>query len=334
MCKANRKYLALRYGCGIGRMIPQDCGDPLCIECERNRARDRQKKWLPVLESMKSPRMLTLTIKNGSDLAERIRLLQVSFRHLLDLRIGARNLAGLKHEAMQWLTGHLVKLYEAGEITEIESSSRWRQWESSLERFENDVRLYHAKKNKWPRMRDLIGRGFATLEITRGNDGWHPHRHLVSDGRFIPWPLLVVGWIRATDGAGEIVDIRAMGKTQKDIKEAAKYVTKAWQIPEEYHAEFRQAIRGLKRVWPLGGATPAEIETICPFCGDPACHARMLGIGEEFERGKVGESDLVILRMAPREFMAFIKSPDGWRSIPLDLIPKDFACHSEMNRGP
>jgi hypothetical protein len=324
------------WGCNIGQLVPADCGDPLCVPCEKQRARERRGKWLPVLKAMRRPRMMTLTVVNGADLAERIETLQRSFRRFLDTRLGPRNWPEFERVAFEYLDDHFDRLVHEGQITEIERISRDSFWAQSIQRFKESIERYHDLEERWPRVRDLIGEGFASLEITWSEKGWHPHRHLCLDGQFFPWPLLVAIWMRATKGDGQIADIRKIdNRYDKSIQEVAKYLSKTWEIPEEKHDEFRAAIRGLKRIWPIGGAKPVEPEHTCPFCEDPACHGHFLCQGEEFERGKVGDTEMMVIKAQDGQYYLFaLQAGVGWRSLPLDLITKSFACHSLVIRGP
>jgi len=339
MCKLNGLYTLIGRSCGISEVVPLDCGDPLCPDCEKRRSRERRDHWKPVFEAMRNPRMMTVTIRNGSDLKERIGVLQKAFRKLLDYRYGPRNLARVAEMAKPFLEEHYAPLVAAAVITEVESFQRIADFETSIARFEGTVNQFKRKRDKWPRMRDLIGKGFATLEITCAEDAdcWHVHRHLCVDGYYIPWPLLAVVWRIVTVEEGQIVDIRAMDNTyDRSINEVTKYLAKVWDIPSDKKSEFRGAVRGLKRIWPLGGAKPVIVDRVCPYCADPECKGHMLDTGEVFRRGTYGETEIMSLRcLSDDRIVIFALDPEkGWRSIPLDLISKDFAWHSAVEHAP
>ena len=339
MCKLNGLYTLINRTCGAGTIVPLDCGDSLCPDCEKRRSRERREHWNPVFEAMRNPRMITLTIRNGSDLKERIMVLQKSFRKLLDFRYGPRNMDKVSALAGIFLIDHYVDLVADGTIDREESLKRIDKFNQSMRRFAGAVNQYHARMGKWPRMRDLVGRGFATLEITCSEDPecWHAHRHLCVDGHFIPWPVLACVWNVVTETEGEIVDIRFMDNhNDRSIREVTKYLAKPWDIPNDKKPEFRVAVRGLKRIWPLGGAKPVIEEKICPYCNDPGCRGHMLDTGEAFKRGRLGDTEILAVRCFSDNSVAlFALDPEkGWRRVALDLITKEIAWHSLTEHVP
>jgi hypothetical protein len=339
VCNLNGMYALIGRSCGVSEIVPLDCGDPLCPDCEKRRSKERRAHWSPVFEAMRNPRMLTLTIKNGVDLKERIGVLQASFRKLLDFRYGARNLSLVADQAGPFLQAHYAALVAEGTLTEVEAAQRVADFEKSIKRFTGTVNKYKRNNDKWPRMRDLVGKGFATLEITcsQAEECWHVHRHLCIDGFYIPWPLLACVWRIVTRDEGLIVDIRPMDNTySKSINEVTKYLAKAWDIPAGKKDEFRAAVRGLKRIWPLGGAKPVIVDRICPYCNEPTCRGHLLDQGEAYQRGTLADIEVVALRcLSDESVKIFILDREkGWRNAPLDLIPKDFAWHSLKEHAP
>lgn len=90
--------------------------------------------------------------------------------------------------------------------------------------------------------------GLAVLEITYDPDTtrYHPHLHVLCDGRFIAQAALANEWERIT-GDSRIVDIRYISRPDH----AAKYVTKYLTKPIDhaiYHSEpgLKEAIEALK----------------------------------------------------------------------------------------
>lgn len=65
--------------------------------------------------------------------------------------------------------------------------------------------------------------GCAFLEVTWNGETrrWHPHLHLVAEGKFIEQRLLSDAWVKAT-GDSPVVDIRAI----RDHRKIAQYITK------------------------------------------------------------------------------------------------------------
>lgn len=296
--KAEIKALGEPEGAGHGRIkIVRTCGDvqtvrelcsnPLCASCEKIKADKRRMAWYPVLKAMKNPRMLTFTIRDGPDLRERMNFLQESFRRFMSLRLGPRNLDKLISEALGFVSAQTAVQVAKGTKIEAQRQSDLTRWEKSLQAFKLAVIRRHDKKGKWPELRHMIGKGFAAIETTFGSatvDGekvqdlfWHLHRHLCVDGHFIPWPFLCAAWLRATKGEAFVTHIEQVDKTPEGIKEVAKYLSKTWEIPEGKQAEFIEAVKGIKRIWPLGGAKPAKVKEPCAACGDPQCKGHIAG---------------------------------------------------------
>ena len=109
----------------------------------------------------------------------------------------------------------------------------------------------------------------ATHNLSAGT--WHVHLHLVVSGRFIPHdstkarpgePNLKDEWLRATEGAGSVVDVREVDGRDRlaFAKELAKYVSKPFaetedagrvelaDWPEETRLELARWLQGGERV--------------------------------------------------------------------------------------
>ena len=71
--------------------------------------------------------------------------------------------------------------------------------------------------------------GVYTIETTRNTatGAWHPHLHVVYDGRFWPQSEIADVWERVT-GNSRIVDIRAVNDRAATAKYVADYVAKPW----------------------------------------------------------------------------------------------------------
>ena len=295
--EAGHGWKNILRSCGYHQPIRELCSNPLCLSCEKIKADKRRLAWYPTLQAMKHPRMLTFTIRDGLDLRERINFLQESFRRFMSLRLGPRNLSKLIAESLDYLDGHFSKQVEKGTKTEFQRHEEFTRWHDSLQLLKLAVIRWHDKKNKWPELRAMIGKGFAAIETTYGSatvDGekvqdslWHVHRHACVDGEFIPWPFLCAAWLRASKGEAFITHIEKIDQTPEGIKEVVKYLTKPWDIPEDKQAEFSNAIKGIKRIWPLGGAKPAKVKEPCPSCGNPNCKGRIAGDFHLVENGNL-----------------------------------------------
>ena len=333
MCERTREWLVVRQGvCGKGRMIPVDCGDPCCSYCEPRRARERMDHWGPVVQAMRFPVQLVPTIKDGNNLQEQKRIYEGSRRRFLDKRLGSRNRPELAILAKEWVRDHYRKEVANGKVEQFEVDDIVASWDRSIDKF--DKRIARANKSKGPqRVRDLMGPGVGLLEVTY-NEDWHWHRHLVYDARFVPWPYLVVLWRDATKGEGEIVHVGKVGKTDKDMLELFKYTSKHWEIPEDKKQELRDAIKGVKRVLPLGGAKPVQAVYPCPLCGDESCKAGYVDHVEDFEIVHLGSKEYRVCGVGELDVyrrLCFEKLPSGWTEVNSDsvyLILRELACHS------
>ncbi len=335
---AHHGYMLLSTSCGRRRVAPVLCSDPFCVPCERSKAAARRRRWFPILRGMKEPKLITLTIPSGEDLQERFIELKASFRSLMGLRLGTRNRQSLQAAALAYAESHYLKLVTSGEITPEKMTGELDRWRVSLGRFWSWVDRYKCKAGRWPLIRNVIGRGFAVLEITYSKGLWHPHRHLTVDGKFIPWPLLCAAWLQVTDNQAAIVDIRSVGKTMADQKELVKYLAKTWDVPEEKRDEFRAVVKGVKRVWPLGKAHPVDVHEPCPYCGNSECKSKVSGAAVLIESGSIYGTDYKIFEIDGythnKIIMLLDREAGRWREAPLLDTLRDCATLAGQHRGP
>ena len=99
--------------------------------------------------------------------------------------------------------------------------------------------------------------GVAFLEITRGANGdhWHPHLHILAQGKYIDLTDLSDAWLAAT-GDSHHVDIRLVRTRHQLFHYVTKYCTKT-SSPQmaDHPAAFQEAIevlRGQRAVVPFG----------------------------------------------------------------------------------
>lgn len=338
--EAMHGYIVIRQSCGKRRVVPELCSDPLCKSCERKKAQMRRRRWLPIVQGMRDARMLTLTTPDTLDLQEGLDFHHASFRRLLSMRLGSRNLTKLEAEALDFANQHYGSLVEAGKMDAVAAQNKLAFWQQAIARFISSVEKRKAKQGHWPEMRHMVGRGFASLEVTFSED-WHVHRHLCVDGAFIPWPILCAAWRRATRSKGQIVDIRKIDQTPEGMREVVKYLTKPWEIPQPQQTEFRAALRGIKKIWPLGKAKPQKPESVCPYCGSSACKARPDGLANLVEAGSRYGREYRIFRMDAlsdryQSYFVMLRDPDGkWREAPLlDTLSVCAAVDAAISPGP
>jgi hypothetical protein len=86
----------------------------------------------------------------------------------------------------------------------------------------------------------LIRGGVAFLEITRGKlgDHWHPHLHIIYEGKYLPQKVVSKLWKKIT-GDSWIVDLRFIGNAESAASYVAKYASKSipkivWDSPEQF----------------------------------------------------------------------------------------------------
>jgi hypothetical protein len=266
-------YLALKRGCGHAQAVALTCKSPLCPVCEKARAQRVQRRWIPTLKTLPQLKLLTLTIANGPDLAERLSVLDRSFRRLLDIRIGRNNRRKIEREVAREIK-HLI---QAGSIT----SETGEAWSRSVARWLKAVDHAQEKRGRSFKLRALL-KGLSSLEITYNKETgtWHAHRHLIISMPYLPQIVLSTLWRIATKNDGQIVDVRAIEDVETGVQEALKYVTKAWEIPDtgpdlfgkpDPQEELLKALKGKKRTWVLGRIKPVEQPKVCAGCGKEEC---------------------------------------------------------------
>ena len=231
-----------------------------------------QRRWLHTLEVLPNLKLMTLTIRNGSDLAERLALLDTSFRKLLDFRIGRNNRGKIERKVNTYVNDLLANR----SISEEQA----QKWLNSTTNWLNFITKQEAKQGQSFKLRKLL-KGLSSLEVTYNAEGetWHAHRHLILSMQYIPQIVLTVLWQMATKQEGKIVDIRAIKDVKSGLREAIKYTTKAWEIPEDKADELLKALKGKKRTWVIGRIKPQEEEPAkCPGCNQTDCKCEKVAI--------------------------------------------------------
>lgn len=99
--------------------------------------------------------------------------------------------------------------------------------------------------------------GLWTFEVTHNNvtDLWHPHLHIVVDGRNCPSGMLSRKWLEIT-GDSDNVKIQYCYSQKGALRYVTKYVTKTGdvsEIPDHKIADWVLALRGLRLVNTFGG---------------------------------------------------------------------------------
>lgn len=321
--------------CGGIQWVPAPCSDPTCGFCQKIWADRMRERWLPVLEEMSRPKLITLTIPSSFDLVERVDFEARTFRRFLDTRLGPVNWSKFKQWSTWFLEGHL----DEHEPDPVIRDERYAAGVKSLDRFGRQVARFQREHGSWPRVRDVIGPGFSSREVTwSGKHGWHLHRHLTVDSWFIPWHLLVVVWLWA--GGGWVVDIRSVSSDHKGMREALKYVTKFWEIPDDKKHHVSAALKGKKKVWPLGGASPLEVDHVCPECQCPECQVEQYRLGNTFRKWtENGKEHMRVLLYGlfdqEDDWVTLVRDGGRWREVGPSLDQHGVCVPSERIRdGP
>lgn len=152
-------FIALERGCGHHQAVPTKCKSILCPDCERERAGKIHERWTPIIEALPDVKLMTLTIKNGEELVERLSTLDKSFRRLLDIRIGKNNRNKIRRKVEKKLNYLVAKT----RLTQEKAD----QWLRSTDSWLKYCARYEAQKGKSFKMRQLFA-GLSSLEITYG----------------------------------------------------------------------------------------------------------------------------------------------------------------------
>lgn len=116
-------------------------------------------------------------------------------------------------------------------------------------------RLQHAwRKLQRAAVWRTVDAGVKIIEITHGENGWHPHVHVVADCRWIQQSDLAAAWRRATGGSS-IVDVRRVKSRQELASYVSKYLSKPSAIRDPHLlAEYARATHGRRLVGCFGAS--------------------------------------------------------------------------------
>lgn len=119
------------------------------------------------------------------------------------------------------------------------------------------------KSHIW-RQRVKGGAAFFECKRDRTNTHWHPHLHVLTEGKFIPQDELSVAWQTITTDS-PIVDVRLIRDNVTGVRELAKYATKPFSHdvvhdPEQL-IECVQALKHRKILYTFGTWRKAHLLT-------------------------------------------------------------------------
>jgi len=360
----------LTRGCNHNQAIVLRCGKPTCIDCSEIKAAEERARWLPVLAEMKHPKQLVLAVKSLPAAIPSLDLLAKCNRRFMELRLGQRSRARYLKLSHEFIEAHKAE-FDAHHDEDQKCFSA-KRWHWSVDRFwlvevpelerqrrhdvlaSKDPKQSKSKAAQALKVRHLLY-GFRSLEVTWDPfSGFHPHYHTATggrtekDGRFLPWPAVMVLWMTACTVKGECFaafadpdepmdDGQVLGRTAHISKignpaQLIKYMTKHqnYKDPEAAAAkgltplppiklqELEEALHGRKHIWPYGNAKPAELpKHPCPGCKDIECQCHMgedlhTYCGDDVWKSQDGERLFQIERW-----------PDGgltWRGLPAPLL--------------
>jgi hypothetical protein len=122
-----------------------------------------------------------------------------------------------------------------------------------------------GKLRRSPAWATRITGGIAFLELKRSapSDMWHPHLHILAEGRYLPHAELKAEWLRLTTDSS-IVDIREVRDADHVARYVASYATKTlhysvYKTPAAL-AEAMAALRGKRLYNCFGSCTLPEPE--------------------------------------------------------------------------
>ena len=156
-------------------------------------------------------------IMQSQDNANRFKLSAFHCKHRLCLQcqhelrriVAANLLARLDHRHVRFLT-----------LTLRHAESSTEPGPTSLSAYINRLYDSFAKLRRTSAWKHHVAGGVAFLEVKRTDHGWHPHLHVLFDGKYFPQRELSKLWLRCT-GDSYIVDIRDVPGS-----DAVRYITK------------------------------------------------------------------------------------------------------------
>lgn len=115
---------------------------------------------------------------------------------------------------------------------------------------------YYRDLRRTAEWRKHVYGGIATVEITRNESTgqWHPHLHVLTDGRFWKQSSIADTWEQVTGGS-RIVDIRMIHKRSTVARYVAKYASKPPNMdgwPADAIREFAEAVHRRRMVIATG----------------------------------------------------------------------------------
>lgn len=161
----------------------------------------------------------------------------------------------------------------------INQTLRWRHIVLTLrntpdlaDRLDHLIRSFRKLRQRKLWNRTQIG-GFYVIEITEGVDGWHPHLHIVSYGRYIRLSVLSYVWRQITKDSHRI-HIGTIHSGADIARYVSKYITKASTLSSQSTNTVNLVCRNRRLFGPFGQAAelmkrfkPPQKFMACARCG-------------------------------------------------------------------
>ena len=229
------------------RYHPHRCHSVLCPYCSFENFRQTFAKYIEVFEEWcKANKRLafwTLTLRSFSSPVEAVEFAFKALEKLYQFRLGKRNWGKIRKEFAK----EVLSYYRA--LKGVDKEARQKVLKQIRYFREFEARIQESSGVKFGQLFNAVWK----FEITYTERGWHPHWHGIVDA-YIPKLLLTVLWRIASEGLGEITDVRRVAKGRKGLLELTKYITKHWELEGvefEKLVELEAALLGRKkfRVW-------------------------------------------------------------------------------------
>jgi len=159
------------------------------------------------------------------------------------------------------------------------------------------------------------GCAFCEVKLSRTDSRWHPHLHVMLQGKYLPQALLADAWLEVT-GDSRIVDIRLARGEGEVVRYLTSYVTKGWsshlfRLPDKL-AELIHAFSGRKLVLCFGAWSK--------FCLlKPATDGTWIPLGTLYElRVAAREGDTLAAEIVSALCVGFYVAPVE----PMEFVPE------------
>jgi hypothetical protein len=140
------------------------------------------------------------------------------------------------------------------------------------------------KRRPWFKKRVFGGVWFFQVKQSKTDFKWHPHLHILFQGRFIEHEKISQIWSQITHGS-TIVDIRAVGNRKKAVEYVARYAAAPCDLNELPHNKAVEVASALHNRRICGSFGTAKIVKFTPKPPEDAADWIKLGNFSDIMRG-------------------------------------------------